>query len=236
MADYAKVNIKLPNLAISVALCYPSQNGMRRSVTAVVSAPARAAIPDVKARKQQLVREIIWDAATRLFAEKGYDETTVDEIARAAGVSPRSCFRYFANKSEIMAYSLVSFAEQIIAALDACPKTWTMREVFRSMMLQVVEDAVKHPRPRRVFEILKRWPAAAAAQSTRMTDAQAMVSGAFEKRIPKNRTTGLAAALLGGLAIQMTGVTIRWCIEKEQSDVEAAVNQTLATFGHLFSA
>jgi hypothetical protein len=63
-----------------------------------------------------------------------------------------------------------------------------------------------------------------------------MVSGAFEKRIPKNRTAGLAAALLGGLAIQMTGVTIRWCIEREQSDVEAAVNETLATFGQLFSA
>jgi AcrR family transcriptional regulator len=190
----------------------------------------------VKTRKQQLVREIIWDAATSLFAEKGYDETTVDEIAQAAGVSPRSCFRYFANKSEIMAYSLVSFAEQIIAALDACPKTCTMREVFRRMMLQVVEDAVKHPRPRRVFEILKRWPAAAAAQSTRMADAQAMVSGSFKNRIPKDRTAGLAAALLGGLAIQMTGVTIRWCIEREQSDVEAAVNETLATFSQLFSA
>jgi hypothetical protein len=69
-----------------------------------------------------------------------------------------------------------------------------------------------------------------------MADAQAMVSGAFEKRIPKNRNAGLAAALLGGLAIQMTGVTIRWCIEREQSDVEAAVNETLATFGQLFSA
>ena len=209
---------------------------MRRSTNAAVSVPARAAIPDVKTRKQHLVREIIWDAATSLFAEKGYDETTVDEIAQAAGVSPRSCFRYFANKSDIMAYSLVSFAEQIIAAIDACPKTWTMREVFRRMMLQVVEDAVKHPRPRRVFEILKRWPEAAAAQSTRMADAQAMVSGAFEKRIPKNRTASLAAAVLGGLAIQMTGVTIRWCIERKQSDVEAAVNETLATFGQLFSS
>ena len=208
---------------------------MRRSTNAAVSVPVRAAIPDVKTRKQHLVREIIWEAATSLFVEKGYDETTVAEIAQAAGVSPRSCFRYFANKSDIMAYSLVSFAEQIIAAIDACPKTWTLREVFRRMMLQVVEDAVKHPRPRRVFEILKRWPEAAAAHSTRMADAQAMVSGAFEKRISKNRTPSLAAAVLGGLAIQMTGVTIRWCIEKKQSDVEAAVNETLETFGQLFS-
>jgi len=209
---------------------------MRRSSNAAVSVPAPAAVPDVKTRKQHLVREIIWEAATSLFIEKGYVETTVDEIAQAASVSARSCFRYFANKSDIMAYSLVSFAEQIIAAIDACPKTWTMREVFRRMMLQVVEDAVKHPRPRRVFEILKKWPEAAAARSTRMADAQAMVSGAFEKRIPKNGTARLAAAVLGGLAIQMTGVTIRWCIERKPPDVEAAVDETLATFGQLFSA
>lgn len=209
---------------------------MKQLSNAAVSLPAPPTVPDMKTRKQHLVREIIWEAATTLFAEKGYDETTVDEIAQAAGVSPRSCFRYFANKSDIMAYSLVSFAEQIIAAIEACPKTWTTREVFRKMMLQVVEDAVKHPRPRKVFEILKKWPEAAAAQSTRMADAQAMVTRAFEQRIAKSRTSGIAAAVLGGLAIQITGVTIRWCIERKQPDVDAAVNATLATFEQLFSA
>lgn len=208
---------------------------MRRSSNAAVLAPARAAVPDVKTRKQHLVREIIWEAATSLFAEKGYDETTVDEIAQAAGVSQRSCFRYFANKSDIMAYSLVSFAEQLIAAIDSCPKNWTVREVFQNIMMQVAHDAVKHPRSRRVFEILKRWPGAAAAQSTRMADAQAMVGRAFEKRIPKSRAASLAAGALGGLAIQMTGVTVRWCIEKGQSDVQAAVHEILATFDQLFS-
>ncbi len=208
---------------------------MRRSSNAAVAASARGAIPDVKTRKQHLVREIIWDAATILFAEKGYDETTVDEIARAAGVSPRSCFRYFANKSDIMAYSLVSFSEQLIAAIDACAKKQSVREVFQNMMMEVAQDAVNNPRSRRVFEILKTWPEAAAAQSTRMADAQAMVSRAFEKRISKSRTASLVAGALGGLAIQMTGVTVRWCIEKGQSDVQAAVDQVLATFDQLFS-
>jgi len=40
-------------------------------------------------RKQQVVREAIWDTATDLFAEKGFHETTVDDIAIAAGVSLR---------------------------------------------------------------------------------------------------------------------------------------------------
>ncbi len=208
---------------------------MKGSSNAAVLAPARRAVPDVKTRKQHLVREIIWEAAASLFAEKGYDETTVDEIAQAAGMSPRSCFRYFANKSDIMAYRLVSFADQLIAAIEACPKNWTVREVFQNMMMQVAQDAVKHPRSRKVFEILKRWPAAAAAQSTRMAESQAMVSRAFEKRIPKSRVASLTAGALGGLALQMTGVTVRWCIEKGQSDVEAAVHEILGTFDQLFA-
>jgi hypothetical protein len=42
--------------------------------------------------------------------------------------------------------------------------------------------------------------------------------------------------VLGGLAIQITGVTIRWCIEEGQSVVQAAVDEILVAFDHLFSA
>ena len=47
-----------------------------------------AALPTFRERKAQAVREIIWEAAIDLFLEKGYDDTTVDEVAQAAGISP----------------------------------------------------------------------------------------------------------------------------------------------------
>ena len=48
-------------------------------------------------RKQELVRAELFNAAWQLFGERGYEATTVAQIAAAAGVSRRTFFRYYAS-------------------------------------------------------------------------------------------------------------------------------------------
>jgi AcrR family transcriptional regulator len=59
---------------------------------------------DWRARKKAATKQSIQHHALRLFIEKGYDATTVEEIATAAGVSHMTFFRYFPRKEEVVEY------------------------------------------------------------------------------------------------------------------------------------
>ncbi|NYI04339.1 TetR family transcriptional regulator [Allostreptomyces psammosilenae] len=61
------------------------------------------ALPNTLAeRKRQLVRDELTTAALTLFISQGYEETTVDQIVAAAGVSRRTFFRYFRSKDDVV--------------------------------------------------------------------------------------------------------------------------------------
>jgi AcrR family transcriptional regulator len=72
---------------------------------------------DWRARKKAATKQSIQEHALRLFMEKGYDATTVDEIAAAAGVSHMTFFRYFPRKEAVVEYDEYDpMLEELVAA------------------------------------------------------------------------------------------------------------------------
>ena len=72
---------------------------------------------DWRARKKAATKQSIQEHALRLYVEKGYDATTVDEIAAAAGVSHMTFFRYFPRKEDVVEYDKYDpLIEDLVAA------------------------------------------------------------------------------------------------------------------------
>ena len=69
--------------------------------------------PDARARLQE--------AALTLYGERGYEETTVAEIAERAGLTKRTFFRYFADKREVLFWGSELLEHQMVAAIEAAP-------------------------------------------------------------------------------------------------------------------
>jgi AcrR family transcriptional regulator len=60
-------------------------------------------------------------AAVELYGERGYDRTTVAEIAARAGLSERTYFRHFADKREVLFHGSEGLQESLLAAVRQAP-------------------------------------------------------------------------------------------------------------------
>jgi AcrR family transcriptional regulator len=67
------------------------------------------------------MRTALLEAALNLFSANGYDETTTDQIAESAGVSPRTFFRYFPTKESVLFFGEYDFIDAVSGVYLAQP-------------------------------------------------------------------------------------------------------------------
>jgi AcrR family transcriptional regulator len=72
-------------------------------------------------RKKDETRQALREAAHRLFAEKGFSRTTIDDIAEAADVSRRTFFRYYDSKDDLLRTDVADLLPVMLAALRRRP-------------------------------------------------------------------------------------------------------------------
>ncbi|MCW2902925.1 MAG: transcriptional regulator, TetR family, partial [Streptosporangiaceae bacterium] len=109
------------------------------TATAAEARTEHADRPGRRERKKRRTREALVEAAFELFREKGFEATTVEEIADAVDVSSRTFFRYFASKEDVA----LTFQEEqlaaVLAALAARPADEPVVTALRRSVVSIAE-------------------------------------------------------------------------------------------------
>ena len=89
----------------------------------------------LRERKKRKTRDTIVRVAADLFAEHGYEKTTIAEIAEAAEVSPRTIFAYFPSKEDILFCDFPELEERLAQALRVRPEGTTALDALREFIV-----------------------------------------------------------------------------------------------------
>ncbi|MBX6389978.1 MAG: TetR family transcriptional regulator [Frankia sp.] len=99
----------------------------------------------LRERKKRQTRQAIRDAAVRLVADRGLENVTVEEIAQAANVSPRTFFNYFKSKEDALVGIDKEEIDEACAALRARPADEPPLAAVSAIMLARLADRTAHP-------------------------------------------------------------------------------------------
>ncbi|KUN00143.1 hypothetical protein AQI95_35545 [Streptomyces yokosukanensis] len=101
-------------------------------------------------RSRQVAVQAILDTAVRLFAEQGYEQTTIAQIAREAGISQRSLFRYFGTKEDLVCGDQEALGELLRRTVEQQPAEVSAWDALRAGF-EVILTA--NHTPERVLEL-----------------------------------------------------------------------------------
>lgn len=185
--------------------------------------------PGLRERKKLRTREAIASAALRLFSDQGFRETTVEEVAAAADVSPRTFFRYFATKEDA---ALADHGRRLAAIRDALaagpsdePVTAPVRRALLAMVGEVAADPAAGLARARIVStepsVLARSLELQAAYEDAIANAVAMRLGVDVDLDPRPRV--IAGAALGALRAAMR----RWVGSDGARDPRTTVDEGL---------
>jgi AcrR family transcriptional regulator len=142
----------------------------------------------LRERTRRAVQAELVASAMDLFLSQGFEATTVEQIAAAAGLSRRSFFRYFASKDDVLAQALSASGEQIAAELAARPDgelPWlALRRAFDPLIDAMTADSRSLPMTRMMFES----SALRASHLQKQTSWRQAIAAQVGPRLPRQLT------------------------------------------------
>jgi AcrR family transcriptional regulator len=182
--------------------------------------------PDARARLQE--------AALVLYGERGYEETTVAEIAERAGLTKRTFFRYFADKREVLFWGSELLEQRMVAAIEAAPASTSALGLIGAALDAAAvrfEEVREFARPR--HRIIASSPELRERELIKAASLAAGMAGAL-----RARGLGDTAASL----VAYTGITVmhvafeEWVDDPSQTPFREIARDALAQLREIASS
>lgn len=192
------------------------------------SPPEHAQPPEgLRERKKARTRAAIQRHALRLFAEHGYAETTVDEIAAAAEVSPSTFFRYFGTKEAVALYDAIDpIAFEALRAQPAeLSPIQAFRAAFRALNQQLPPADLVQERQR--AQLMYQVPELRAAAAEQLAGTIRMLSEQIAKRAGRD-PGDLAVRAVAGAVTGISLAAMTMTEDDPSRDMFALIDEGLA--------
>ncbi len=156
----------------------------------------------VRERARDALRAELADALSKYFAERGFDEATVDEAAKEAGISRATFFRYFACKEDAVLAALEASSIDYGAVLESLPpivgeSPW---DLMHRMFTESVANAREDSEPERSrLRMIHTTPSLRARLTQRYLTHERNIAPVLARRIERPEAAGplIAAGLAG---------------------------------------
>lgn len=182
----------------------------------------------LRERTRRAVRAELAAIALGLFAERGFDETTVDEIAQAAGLTKRSFFRYFPAKEDAVFGGVDVTGEQVVQDIRARPADedpWqSLHQVLRHWQQQIhaSEQALASLR------LIESTPSLRARLHQKRAQWRQQVSDALRDRPGTNLDSFTADLLTNAATAVLDTVSQQWLRTDGTADRTALLDRAFA--------
>lgn len=188
----------------------------------------------LRERTRQAVRDEVLTAAWRLFADHGFETTTVEQITEAAGMSRRSFFRYFATKEELILIRLVEHDEKVASMLASRPAeedAWTAVRAALVPMLEAHE--AQRERSLRLIRMM-REPGLRSTIAERERLWLALMTPLVAKRLPRTTVPfdqdPRPLAVAGAAVTCLTAAQAIWADHPDKS-LPRLLDRAMSAFG-----
>ncbi|RKN07065.1 TetR family transcriptional regulator [Streptomyces radicis] len=204
--------------------------------------PVKSSVRPPTSSQRLKVRRRLAAAAMELFATKGYEATTVDEIAATAGVARRTFFRHFRSKEEAIFPDHDDTLVRAEAVLEAAPPLenpidTVCRGIKEVMKMYTASPAVSVQRYRLTREVpaLREREIASVARYERLFTRYLL--GQFDEHSPHDGDEPLLAEVAAAAVVTAHNhVLRRWLRRDGQGDVATELDHAFAIVRRTFGA